>query len=210
MILIQKTSKNDLQHRSKFDQKSIKKTIQKITGFWSEKWPKSDSKMDPKIVQQSILGPTWPPRGAQENPRGLQRPNLDDFWSIWDRILTVFGPIWDRIWTDLDRFATTFLPRISSQCKLLKHVVSGIAEAFSEWIERSSEAIAYFAFGEPCQFGKRHLKDRRLTIELELDNVGTWKASKPGKQQHGQLGKLQLGTHKSNTWAGGTREAITI
>ena len=181
-----------------------------MTGFWSEKWPKSDPKMDPKIDQQSILGSTWPPRGAQENPRGLQRPNLDDFWSIWDRILTVFGPIWDRIWTDLDRFATTFLPRISSQCKLLKHVVSGIAEAFSEWIERSSEAIAYFAFGEPCQFGKRHLKDRRLTIKLVLDNVGTWKASKPGKQQHGQLGKHQLGTHKPNTWAGGTREAIRI
>ena len=54
------------------------------------------------------------------------------------------------------------------------------------------------------------MKDRRLTIELVLDNVGTWKASKPGKQQHGQLGKHQLGTHKPNTWAGGTREAITI
>ena len=54
------------------------------------------------------------------------------------------------------------------------------------------------------------MKDRRSTIELVLDNVGTWKASKPGKQQHGQLGKHQLGTHKPNTWAGGTREAITI
>ena len=54
------------------------------------------------------------------------------------------------------------------------------------------------------------MKDRRLTIELVLDNVGTWKAIKPGKQQHGQLGKHQLGTHKPNTWAGGTREAITI
>ena len=54
------------------------------------------------------------------------------------------------------------------------------------------------------------MKDGRLTIELVLDNVGTWKAIKPGKQQHGQLGKHQLGTHKPNTWAGGTREAITI
>ena len=57
---------------------------------------------------------------------------------------------------------------------------------------------------------KKASEDRRLTIKLVLDNVGTWKASKPGKQQHGQLGKHQLGTHKPNTWAGGTREAITI
>ena len=54
------------------------------------------------------------------------------------------------------------------------------------------------------------MKDLRLAIELVLDSVGTSKAIKPGKQQHGQLGKHQLGTHKPNTWAGGTREAITI
>ena len=51
---------------------------------------------------------------------------------------------------------------------------------------------------------KRYVKDLRLTIELVLDNVGTWKAIKPGKQQNGQLGKHQLGTHKPNIWAGGT------
>ena len=109
-----------------------------------------------------------------------------------------------------NRLATTFLPTISSQCELVKHLFRGVAEAFSERAERSSEAIAYFAVGDLCQFRKRYVKDRRLTIELVLDNVGTWKAIKPGKQQHGQLGKHQLGTHKPNTWAGGTREAITI
>ena len=107
---------------SKIDQNSIKKTIQKMTGFWSEKWQKSDPKMNPKIDQQSILGSTWPPRGAQENPRGLQRPNSDDFWSIWDRILTVFGPIWDRIWTEFGPIWTDsrslFYPgsRVNANC----------------------------------------------------------------------------------------------
>ena len=88
-----------------------------------------------------------------------------------------FAPNVDRFWTDLEpilnRFATTCLPTISSQCKLVKHLFQGIAEAFSERTERSSEAIAYFAVGDLCQFRKRYVKDRRLTIELVLDNVGT-------------------------------------
>ena len=54
------------------------------------------------------------------------------------------------------------------------------------------------------------MKDLRLATELVLDNVGTWKAIKPGKRQHGQLGKHQLGTHRPNTWADGTLEAITL
>ena len=158
----------------------------------TKKWPQNGPRNRPTIDLGVNLAPKRGPRESKRAPE-----------TEFGRFLIDLGPNFDRFWTDLgpnlDRFATTFLPRISSQCKLLKHVVSGIAEAFSEWIERSSEAIAYFAFGEPCQFGKRHLKDRRLTIKLVLDNVGTWKASKPGKQQHGQLGKHQLGTHKPNT-----------
>ena len=71
-------------------------------------------------------------------------------------------------------------------------------------------ALAYFAFGDRCQVRKRHVKDQRLTMELVLDNVGTWKVIKLGTHQQDQLGKHQLGTHKRNLWAGGTREAITI
>ena len=43
------------------------------------------------------------------------------------------------------------------------------------------------------------MKDLRLATELVLDHVETWEGIKPGKQQHGQLGKHQLGTHKPNT-----------
>ena len=71
-------------------------------------------------------------------------------------------------------------------------------------------ALAYFAFGDRCQVRKRHVKDQRLTMELVLDNVGTWKVIKLGTHQHGQLCKHQFGTHKRNIWAGRTREAITI
>ena len=52
---------------------------------------------------------------------------------------------------------------------------------------------------------KRDLSQRLPKGGLgKQQHVGTWKAIKPGKQQHGQLGKHQLGTHKPNTWAGGT------
>ena len=71
-------------------------------------------------------------------------------------------------------------------------------------------ALAYFAFGDRCQVRKRHVKDQRLTMELVLDNVGTWNVIQFGMHQHGQLCKHQLGTHKRKLWAGGTREAITI
>ena len=43
------------------------------------------------------------------------------------------------------------------------------------------------------------LSKRQYKVALEL-----------GKHQQSQPGKHQLGTHKPNTWAGGTREAITI
>ena len=69
--------------------------------------------MNLKINQQSLLGPTWSPRRAQEDRRGPQRPNSGDVRSILNRILTDFGAIWERFGTDLgpisDRFVTTFL-----------------------------------------------------------------------------------------------------
>ena len=71
-------------------------------------------------------------------------------------------------------------------------------------------ALAYFAFGDRCQVRKSHVKDQRLTMELVLDNVGTWNVVKLGTHQHGQLCKHQLGTHTRQLWPGGTREAITI
>ena len=73
--------------------------------------------------------------------------------------------------------------------------------------DKSSVAAAWRLLTLPLEIDAKLEKG---TMELVLDNVGTWKASKPGKQQHGQLGKHQLGTHKPNTWAGGTREAIRI
>ena len=86
---------------SNINQQSTNKHILKTIGFWSERWPQSDPNMNPKIVQQSILGPTCPPRRAQEDRTGPQRPNYDDFWSILDRFLTDFEAIWDRFRIDL-------------------------------------------------------------------------------------------------------------
>ena len=99
--LDQKTFKNDIQNRSKFNQKSIKQMIWKIIRFLSKKNPTSDPQRAPKIVPKSILGPPWAPRWAPDAPRGLQRPNLDDFLLILDSFWTDFWPFFDRISTEI-------------------------------------------------------------------------------------------------------------
>ena len=89
--------------------------------FYARFGPQNRPKID--------LGATLVPKmGA----RGSKRASETEF----GRFLIDLGPNFDRFWTDLgpnlDRFAITFLPTISSQCKLLKHMFKGIAEAFSE------------------------------------------------------------------------------
>ena len=73
--------------------------------------------------------------------------------------------------------------------------------------DKSSVAAAWRLLTLPlvidAKFGKG-------TMELVLDNVGTWNVIKLGTHQHGQLCKHQLGTHKRKLWVGETREAITI
>ena len=89
-----------------------------MIGILIEQWPHTDLQRASKIVQKSILGPSWAPRWAQDGPRRPQRANLDDFWSILDRFWTEFGLNINRFWIEygpnFDRIWNLFCAHFNS------------------------------------------------------------------------------------------------
>ena len=137
MFLIQKTSKNDLQNRSKFDQKSINKNDSKKKRILIEK-------LTPKRPQNGPQNRPTIDLGANLAPKRIQEGLRDRIWSIFDRFSIDLGSISDRFGTDLgsiwDRFGIDsrsffYLTRrrhstISSQCKLHRHMFKALRKHF--------------------------------------------------------------------------------
>ena len=96
----------------KIDQKSIAKIDQNfaciLSGSWAQHGPKMVPKAPPKggglLLPCWALEASWGALGASCGPRA----NFIDFWSIFERFLTIFGRILVICLMIFDRFLSIF------------------------------------------------------------------------------------------------------